>query len=123
MYTTRNLFWVSLIGSILIFLIGVELKINEKMSGGYLFSKSGNIGYNSISGTSVIFLSVLVFLFSLWTYRLYKNELLKRDDKIQKEKVEDKKNMLKKIQSSTKVDMNLFLFNRKEFNEKYNIKK
>jgi len=123
MYTTRNLFWVSLIGSILIFLIGVELKINEKMSGGYLYSKSGDMSFGTINGTSVIFLSILVLIFSLWNYSKYKKVVKERNDAIKNEEIQDNKIFLKKIKSSSRSDLNLFLYNRKEFNKKYNLKK
>lgn len=117
MYGKKIFFGVSLIGGILIVLIGLNLKLNETISGGFTFSKNGNIGYGIINCTSAIVLGFMILLFSLWTYHEYKKEKSDRVNRVN----DEKKEKIKFIIRNSKRELNTYLFNRKEFNKKHNL--
>jgi cbb3-type cytochrome oxidase subunit 3 len=116
MRSDKILFWVSFIGSLIILLVGIKLKISETVSTSFIFSKNGGVGQGQINGTSTIVLGILILLFSFWNYKTYKKSQIDRQRRLDEEKASIVKN-------HSKNDLKLFLYNRKEFNKKYKIDK
>ncbi len=79
MNINKTLFWITLISGLIIFLIGVFLKLYNQTSNGFTAGRYGDIHQGMVTGFSGIFLGILILLLSIWTYRNYKKEKEKFD--------------------------------------------
>jgi uncharacterized membrane protein YqhA len=75
----KALFWISLIAGFTIFSIGVYLQFTDQISHGLTAGRFGDIHHMMLSGFSGMLLGFLFLLFSILTYRLFKEEKEKFD--------------------------------------------
>ena len=70
----KQLFYLSLISGILIFSMGLFLKISNITSAGSGTNINGTVFHISMNGLGAIFIGLLILLFSILCYRMYKFE-------------------------------------------------
>ncbi|HSD14503.1 MAG TPA: hypothetical protein VLB74_07635 [Flavobacterium sp.] len=123
MFSQKVLFLVSLIGGIIIALVGIHLKFTETIAGSYTFSKYGGVGYGTIDGNGALLVGISILLFSGWTYYEFKKERVDRIKRMEDEGKMERDARIKIILRRSKTDLNTFLYNRKEFYKKHKIDK
>ncbi len=75
----KNLFYLFLLAGILIFLLGVYMKLNETISSGFTYSKSGKSGIGEINGDGTIAISIFIIILSFIILYQHKVNLKERE--------------------------------------------
>lgn len=75
----KTLFWVTFIGGLVILLIGVYLTLSKSVTQGFITGKYSGFHQSSLNGYSELLLGVIMLLFSLWAYKIYKSQKKKYD--------------------------------------------
>ncbi len=99
---SKILYKLSFYIAALVLLIGIVMKFLNSSTHGFSFSKTGSLFSGNIDGDGLIFLSLMLLIFSLWAYKDYK-AIEKRNNSMRNHEINEvKKRKLKLVKDRKK---------------------
>ena len=106
---SKILYKLSFYIAILVLLIGIVMKVLNSSTYGFSFSKTGGLYSGTIDGNGIILLSLLLLIFSLWTYKDYKT-IERKNNLMRNHEINENKKRKLKINKRQKIELLSYVF-------------